>query len=122
MKKLYLWLLLLTGVATTAHAQNRPITGRVLSGDDQTGLPGANITVKGTSQGTSTDSNGNFKLSVASSATLVVSALGYQRQSVMVGNQSVISITLPANANQLSELVVTALGITQERKSLSYAA
>ena len=61
-------------------AQDRMVTGRVTSADDGSGVPGATIAIKGTSKGTSSDANGNFKISVGQSAILVFSSVGFNSQ------------------------------------------
>ncbi|HLK97217.1 MAG TPA: carboxypeptidase-like regulatory domain-containing protein, partial [Hymenobacter sp.] len=116
---LLLWAVcLLTHVA---QAQDRRITGRVLSGKDQEPIPGVNILIKNTQVGTTTDAAGNFVLNVSPNATLVVSAIGYTGREVTVGNQSQIDVTLNEGDQNLSEVVVTALGIKKETKTLGYA-
>ncbi len=82
-------------------------------------LPGVNILVKGTSKGTSTDGNGAYKLILSDEkSTLSFSSVGYLTQEVYVGNQSIINVTLIANDNTLSEVVVVGYG-TQERRDVT---
>ncbi len=98
------------------------ITGTIT--DSNTGIPlgGANVIEKGTTNGVSTDFDGNYSITVSSSnATLVVSYIGYTNQEIAVNNQSTINIALVEDASQLDEVVVTALGIKRERKSLGYS-
>lgn len=116
---MWLWAVLL--FALSAQAQNSRITGRVVSGKDQQPIPGVNLVVKGTQQGTTTDANGNFTLNAPPTATLVVSAIGYQGQDVAVGNRSQLNLTLVEAEQALTEVVVTALGIKKEAKRLGYA-
>ena len=97
------------------------ITGVVL---DNNGLPlpGANILEKGTANGTQTDFDGEFSISVSDpNAVLVVSYLGFVSKEINVSGESTISVTLEEDASQLEEVVVTALGITREKKALGYA-
>lgn len=102
-----------------AFAQERTITGRV--GDDQTSLPGVNVTVKGTSRGTTTDAEGNFRIAVPDDrATLVFSSVGYNPQEIAVGNQSTLNITLVADERSLNEVVVVGYG-TQKKSQLTGA-
>ncbi|MEQ6120855.1 SusC/RagA family TonB-linked outer membrane protein [Reichenbachiella sp. MALMAid0571] len=97
------------------------ISGKVLDENSQ-GLPGVNITVKGLAQGALTDIEGNFKISVPDgSAVLVFSYVGYIAQEVTVGSQTSINISMELDAQQLDELVVTALGIEREASTLTYA-
>ncbi|WP_150452543.1 SusC/RagA family TonB-linked outer membrane protein, partial [Arenibacter lacus] len=76
---------------------------------------------KGTSNGTSTDFDGNYTINVSSTATLVFSSLGFTTKEVVVNGKSSIDVSLEEDAEQLGEVVVTALGIKRERKSLGYA-
>ncbi len=102
--------------------QNIIVSGKVLSGADSTGLPGASVLVKGTTRGTVTDGNGNFSIEVPSAdAILVISFVGYDTQEISVGGRTRINITLGQNAQALEEVVVTALGITRKEKSLGYS-
>ncbi|NCB83343.1 MAG: SusC/RagA family TonB-linked outer membrane protein [Bacteroidia bacterium] len=100
-----------------SFAQTR-VTGSVT---DENGEPiiGASVMVKGTGQGSITDSNGNFTLSTSSGGILVVSYVGYETQEVPVSANP--RIVLRTNTEILEEVVVTALGIKKDRKSLGYA-
>jgi len=115
-----LFVILLSVITTWAHAQNIRITGVITDVSDQSFIPGANILIKGTQQGTTTDINGNFELSAPSNATLVVSAIGFVSQEVSVSNQSVLSIALAADTKLLEEVVVVGYG-TQKKASLTNA-
>ncbi|GAB2559818.1 SusC/RagA family TonB-linked outer membrane protein [Spirosoma areae] len=116
---LLLWVTLL--ITHVTQAQDRRVTGRVLSGKDQQAIPGVNILIKNTQTGTTTDANGNFTLNTGPNATLIVSAIGFSGQEVAVGNQSQLTITLQEGDQNLNEVVVTALGIKKEAKRLGYA-
>ncbi|WP_242203799.1 SusC/RagA family TonB-linked outer membrane protein [Aestuariivivens insulae] len=97
------------------------VTGTVM---DNNGVPllGANIIEKGTSNGASSDFDGNYSITLTGdNAVLQVSYVGYVSQEVAVNGQSTINVTLQEDASQLDEVVVTALGISRERKSLGYA-
>jgi TonB-linked SusC/RagA family outer membrane protein len=125
MIRLYLskcgYALLLMLVATSmALAQEKVVTGKVVSEDDGSAIPGVNVLEKGTSNGTVTDAEGNFRISVGSTATLVFSFVGYSSQESVVGAQSVINISLPSDVTSLSEVVVVGYG-TQEKKELTSA-
>ncbi|TXG37132.1 SusC/RagA family TonB-linked outer membrane protein [Seonamhaeicola maritimus] len=78
------------------------------------GIPGANVLVQGTSKGAVTDFDGNFSISASSSDVLVVSFLGYVTQSVAVGNQTSITVTLKEDAAQLDEVVVIGYGTAKK--------
>ena len=82
------------------------IAGTVTSGTDP--VPGANIVVKGTATGTSTDANGAFTLTLRGAADVItVSAIGYKAKDVTVGNQTAFNITLEEESSTLNEVVVT---------------
>lgn len=101
--------------------QGVTVTGKVLSGEDNTGLPGVNIIVQGTSIGTVSDLNGNYSLEVpGQSSVLVFSSVGYVTEEVSVGGRTVIDITLNPDITALSEVVVIGYG-TQKRTSVTGA-
>jgi TonB-linked SusC/RagA family outer membrane protein len=114
-----LWVLFL--LTTSVQAQDRRVTGRVVSGKDQQAIPGVNVLIKNTQTGTTTDANGNFALTTGPNATLVFSAIGFQGREVTVGNQSQLNVSLQEGEQNLNEVVVTALGIKKEAKRLGYA-
>jgi TonB-linked SusC/RagA family outer membrane protein len=113
-------LLLLTSVSALAQT----VTGKVTSAADGAPIPGASVLIKGTSIGTATDTEGNFTLDVAgsSNSVLVVSFIGFLTQEVSVQNQTTVNVALKEDATQLSEVVVTALGIEKDSKTLTYSA
>ncbi|ALJ01529.1 hypothetical protein DC20_16875 [Rufibacter tibetensis] len=103
-------------------AQTRQITGRVLSTTDGAPVIGASVVVKGSTTGTNTDASGNFALSAPSAATtLVVSFIGFTSQEVPINNRSSITISLQPDVQQLNEVVVTAFGREQEKRTLGYS-
>lgn len=104
-------------VVPDAVQQDNKITGTVL---DATGMPviGANIMVKGTTNGTITDMDGKFSLDVPKGATLVVTYVGYTNQEISVGNQKKLSITLREDSEALDELVVVGYS-TQKKVNLT---
>lgn len=118
------WLLVfaMLGLCQLAMAQQRVVAGRVVSGEDQSGLPGVNILVKGTTNGTITDADGKYFINVpGANDVLVFSYVGYTTQEVTVGSREAIDITLVQDAKQLTEVVVTALGVERDKKALGYA-
>lgn len=126
MRKILQWrnvLTMLLGLtAGLAFAQDRTVSGRITSSDDGSALPGVNVVVKGTNNGTVTDADGNYKLSVGSSqAILVFSFIGLQSQEVAVGERSVVDVSMASDVTQLAEIVVTGQGIEKDQKSLGYA-
>jgi TonB-linked SusC/RagA family outer membrane protein len=103
--------------ARDLHAQNRPLSGRVV-GSDGVGLPGVTVLVKGGTQGTATDVDGRYTLSApATATTLVFSFVGYTSQEVRIG-EGPINITLVASTSDLDEVVVVGYG-TQSRRDLT---
>jgi TonB-linked SusC/RagA family outer membrane protein len=114
-----LGLFLFLGIA--AMAQERSVSGKVTSADDGSSLPGVNVLVKGTSLGAVTDADGNYSLSVPANAALLFSFIGFQSQEVAVGDRTIINVSLTSDVQQLSEVVVTALGIERTKSSLGYA-
>jgi TonB-linked SusC/RagA family outer membrane protein len=113
-------LLLVLMAASLAVAQEKVVTGRVTAEDDGSPIPGVNVLEKGTSNGTVTDSDGNFRVSVGSDATLVFSFVGYANQEVAVGAQSSINVSLASDVTALSEVVVVGYG-TQDKKEITGA-
>ncbi len=100
----------------SAWAQERVITGRVTSADDGTTLPGVNVVVKGTTNGTVTDSDGKYSISVpASGGSLIFSFIGLKSQEIGIGERSVIDVSLALDVTQLSEVVVVGYGSTTKR-------
>ena len=106
-------------------AQERVISGTVTSLEDGQPIIGATLLVQGSSnqsQGTVTDVEGKYSIKVAGpEATLVVSSIGYESQTIPVGNRSVLDIQLRSDVSELSEVVVTAFGIEREKKALGYS-
>jgi TonB-linked SusC/RagA family outer membrane protein len=86
------------------------VTGRVTSADDNTGLPGATVQIKGTSQGTVTDMDGNYSLQAAAGDVLVYSYVGFMDKEVTVGNQSRIDVALELDVVSMDEVVVVGYG------------
>jgi TonB-linked SusC/RagA family outer membrane protein len=105
--------------------QDRTITGRVTDAQRGEGLPGVNVLAKTdgpSSIGTVTDANGNYSLSLPSGITgLVFSSIGYKTQEVEIGNRTVVDVGMAEDIGQLQEVVVTALGIKKDTRTLGYA-
>ncbi|WP_255562523.1 SusC/RagA family TonB-linked outer membrane protein [Pedobacter sp. D749] len=119
---LFFLCILLTGLSTMA--QVKTITGKITAVDDGGPLPGASVKIKGSTTGTSTDSNGSFTIQVPSTnAVLVISLIGYKTQEITVGSKTTVNVGLASDAQDLQEVnISTALGITRQAKSLGYAA
>jgi TonB-dependent starch-binding outer membrane protein SusC len=113
------WMACMCLLATTAIAQERVVSGRVSSTEDGTAIPGVNVVVKGTTNGTTTDAEGNYKLSVPSGGgTLVFSFIGLKTEEVSVGERTTVDIGLGLDVTQLSEVVVVGYG-TQSKRDLT---
>ena len=122
MKKMLLFislLLIVTGI--NAFSQDRQISGKVTSTEDGSPLPGVNIAVRGTNRGTTTGADGSYRINVDGQSTLVFSFVGFQAQTISVVDRTTINVVLATEIGSLEEVVVTALGITREKKSLGYA-
>ena len=120
MRKLLLtacWLLLVVQL----WAQSKPVTGKVT--DAGTGQPvqSVTVTVKGSGVSTQTNAEGNYSIIAASSDVLVFSSVGFTLREVPVGTGTLVNISLQARTNELSEVVVTALGVSREKRTLGYA-
>lgn len=112
----FLALLFLQGVM----AQDTTITGKV-SDVNGSPLPGVNVLIQGTINGTQTDFDGNYSIETRTGNVLVFSYLGMSSQSISVASSNSINVTMIEDASQLDEVVVTALGISREKKSLGYS-
>ncbi len=110
----YLTVLLMCG-ALSGFAQQKTVSGKVTSSDDGLAMPGVNILEKGTTNGTVTDSNGEFKIEVSANSTLTFSFVGYATQEVVVGSQTTINTILAADAKSLAEVVVIGYGEVQKK-------
>ena len=99
--------------------QGITVTGKVTSSEDNEGLPGVNVVVKGTSHGTVTDVEGNYKLDVAdANAVLVFSSVGFSSQEMAVGSRQIIDVSLKPDVTALNEIVVVGYG-TQKKSDLT---
>ncbi|UZR93116.1 SusC/RagA family TonB-linked outer membrane protein [Chondrinema litorale] len=106
----------------TVYAQDKTVTGKVISGTDQMPLPGVSVLVKGTSSGTVTNIDGEYTITVPEASNILVySYIGFKSVEMEIGDQSAIDLTMDEDAQQLSEVVVTAFGIEREKKALGYA-
>jgi TonB-linked SusC/RagA family outer membrane protein len=118
----FLLTLFALALALCSHAQERTISGKVTSIEDGSPLPGVNVVVKGSTNGTVTDSDGNYTLSVSGPAeTLVFSFIGLASKEVEIANQTRIEVQLAQDVTQLSEVIVTAQGIERDKKALGFA-
>ncbi|HEY4655688.1 MAG TPA: TonB-dependent receptor plug domain-containing protein, partial [Cyclobacteriaceae bacterium] len=105
-----------------AWAQERTVSGKVTSSEDGSAIPGVNVLLKGTAAGSVTDATGDYSLSVPESGgTLVFSFIGFVTQEIEIGSRSRVDLSMAPDVTQLTEVVVTALGIEREEKSLGYS-
>ncbi|MDR1197838.1 MAG: TonB-dependent receptor [Prevotellaceae bacterium] len=120
MKKFLMFSIACLLVSVSAFAQTKTVTGKVISGDDRQGIPGATVLVKETNKGEATDNDGNFSIQVSTGQTLQFSAIGYADQTIAVGDNNVINVTLQQDVSLLTESVVVGYG-TQRRENLTGA-
>ncbi|MEO2071082.1 MAG: SusC/RagA family TonB-linked outer membrane protein [Zunongwangia sp.] len=119
-KKIIFSFLLVLGLTQMVIAQSQTVKGTITEAETKMPLPGVTVMEKGTSNGTSTDFDGNFSLEVGEDATLVFSMIGYVTQEIPVTSDDV-NVEMATDTEALDEVVVTALGIKRESKALSYA-
>lgn len=111
MKISYLLMSFILGLAFNVQAQNISISGTVTSSEDESGLPGVNVIVQGTSTGTVTDVEGNYTLDVpGEQSVLVFSSVGYIQEEIVVGSSTVIDIVMQVDITALEEIVVVGYG------------
>ena len=123
MRKLTTLLVILLFAGLQVAFAQRTVTGRVTTATDGSPLPGVTVLLQGTTTGSLTDTDGRFSITVPNNqAVLRFSFVGYTEQAVTVGNQSVINVSLAESVLQMDEVIVTALGIKREAKSLGYSA
>jgi len=115
MKKRLLLLFIIPLMTFGVQAQERLVSGRVI-GEDGNPLPGVNVLLKGTTNGTVTDSDGKYKLSVpAKGAVLTFSFIGMASEETEIGERAIVDVGLKTDVKQLSEVVITSLGLKEDR-------
>lgn len=110
--KHHLLILLLLGIGFSLNAQK--ITGKVTAAEDNLPLPGVNIIIKNTADGTITDVDGNYEILAGRGATLVFSYIGYEPKEIVVGEETVINVVLSATSAILKDIVVVAYGTVKK--------
>ena len=120
MKRILIVTGLLVFMGFFAYGQQRQITGTVKDVTDDTPLPGVTIVIKGTTQGTTTDIDGNFSVSVSPGDILVFRFIGMQTQEILIEDQRVLEVMMAPDVATLEQVVVTALGIKREERTLTY--
>lgn len=122
MKRILLLSLMFSLVIAFGAIAQRTVSGTVSSADDGSTVPGINVVLKGTTTGTTTDLDGNYRLSVPEEGgTLVFSFIGLATQEVQIGARSIIDVSMESDVQELTEVVVTAGGIEREAKALGYS-
>ena len=112
-----LWL-----VMHQAIGQDRVVSGKITSNDEGIVLPGVSVVVKGTTRGTNSDAEGNYKVTARPGETLIFSFVGMVRKEMKIGTATTLNVEMKSDASQLNEVtIVTALGIRQEKRRLGYA-
>src|SRR5690606_10184724 len=103
----------------SAMAQSRTVTGTVTSEEEPDGIPGVNISIPGTTTGAITDLDGSYSIAVPAGADeLVFSFVGFESQTIQIGNRSVIDVVLVPDVKTLGEVVVVGYGTQSERFSV----
>ena len=102
-------------VSVGVYAQDKTVTGKVTDAGDKSGLPGVSVSVPGANKGTQTDVNGNYKITVSGSSSLTFSFVGFAKQTIAVGNRSVIDVSLASDDKALDEVVVVGYGTTTRK-------
>jgi TonB-linked SusC/RagA family outer membrane protein len=118
----FLWLAIIGQLQNSAWAvvQEKTISGKITSLDDGSGLPGVNVVEKGTTNGTVSDVDGKYTISVSPNSTLVFSSVGFTTEEITVGNRSIIDLVMNQDIQQLQEMVVVGFG-TQKKENLTGA-
>ncbi|MDH5367868.1 MAG: von Willebrand factor type A domain-containing protein [Cyclobacteriaceae bacterium] len=119
MKRLsVLIMILMLGMACTTEAKERKISGKVISAEDASALPGVNVVIKGTTNGTITDVNGAYEIIVPDQGgVLIFSFVGLITEEVTIGEKTIINVAMSADVAQLSEIVVT--GYSRKNKRVA---
>ena len=118
LKTIFFWLCIC--LVHASLAQQRTVTGKVTGDGDA--LPGVNILLQGSTDGTVTDGNGYYSIQVpGDDAVLIFSVIGFKTQTITAGNRTTIDVIMEADVTQLQEVIVTALGVEREVKALNYS-
>ncbi|MDE0471124.1 MAG: SusC/RagA family TonB-linked outer membrane protein [Ekhidna sp.] len=119
MYRYFIFSLLSFSLVCITNAQ-RTVSGTISDEETGDGLPGVTIQIKGSTDGTISDINGSFSLSAVAEDILVISYVGYSTREITVGERTTINVALLSDAKLLEEVVVTAFGIAQEKRTLNY--
>jgi TonB-dependent starch-binding outer membrane protein SusC len=118
-KKLLTSFVLLLLLVFRVSAQDRMISGKILSSEDGSALPGVSVSVKGTTKGTTSNADGSYKISVTGSPVLVFTFVGYKKSEVSAGARSEINVSLSSEVANLEEVVVIGYGVQKKSKLTS---
>lgn len=124
MKKLLIPLIVLCALAfspASMYAQEMEVKGKVTFSEDNSPIPGVTVVIEGTINGTITDFDGNYSLKVKKGDLLQFSFIGYATKVELVGESSVINVSMEVENEELDEVVVAALGISRKEKALGYS-
>lgn len=112
----FFWIFLMTCAATSSFGQGRVVRGKITDAMDGTPLPGTTVLEKGTNNGTVTDLNGNYSLTVSDHSTLIFTFIGFRTQEVVVGAQTTVDLALEMESSELDEIVVIGYGETTTKE------
>ncbi len=122
MKKQLLTSIILLFLSTAILAQMKSVNGTIISAEDDLGLPGVSVSIKGTTHGASTNLDGHFNLSgVADTDILLFSFIGFKDQEILVGTKKEFFVKMEVSATNLDEVVVTALGVKRQKREIGYS-
>jgi len=122
MRKFTTFLALMLFIGLQVTFAQRTITGKVTNAEDKSTIPGATVLVKGTTVGAITDANGKYTLTVpADREYLLISFVGMKTVEIKLGVENVVDVELESSVQELEGIVVTALGVTREKKALGYS-
>ena len=119
LQKVALFFIVITSFVPV-FAQDSIVKGLVKDGKGGV-MPGVSVSIKGTNKGTTSDVSGSFSISANITSTLIFSFIGYAKKEVLVGNQSEINVSMVEETQNLTEVVVTALGIKRDKRALGYS-
>jgi hypothetical protein len=123
MKKMFALLAMLLIISIqVANAQKRTISGRITAKDDGKSIPGVNVSVVGTTTGTVTDIDGKYQISVPDGKNKITfSFIGMKKQELTLTESNSLDVVLESDITKMNEVVVTALGISKEKRSIGYS-
>jgi TonB-dependent starch-binding outer membrane protein SusC len=120
-RKLLMSFVFVLAIVFSVVAQDRTISGKVTSSEDGSPLPGVSVSVKGSTKGTVTGSDGTYKIGVPANATINFSFVGYQKTIIPIGSKTVVDVVLTSDASEIEEVVVVGYGATIKKKEATGA-